>query len=334
MRTNMIARRVLTLIVITISALMQAYAIMACIKPAGLIASGFTGLALLIEKMTALTHVFTLPTQIGMILLNIPVGLLCWRVISRHFVIMSIIQVLLTTLFMTVIPFQPLFNDRIILTIVAGCLYGGGIAVALRAGACTMGTDLISMYVASRKGAPIWGWILIGNIMMYVIFGFMFGWLPACYTACFQYVSTVIIQKYYNRYDKYELTITTRGKNAPVLMEALSGFHHSISIINDENAGMNEATDMLKDDDNQIEPNHTDRTDAITVNDDDSHKILRMVCSSYEIRSIIYAVNTVSKEARITVIKLDDYHGLFYSAPVDEPVIINVSMNDGVSRIG
>lgn len=310
---------------------------MACIKPAGLIASGFTGLALLIEKLTGLTHVFTLPTQIGMILLNIPVGLLCWRVISRHFVIMSIIQVLLTTLFMTVIPFQPLFNDRIMLTIVAGCLYGGGIAVALRAGACTMGTDLISMYVASRKGAPIWGWILIGNIIMYVIFGFIFGWLPACYTACFQYVSTVIIEKYYNRYDKYELTITTRGKDAPVLMEALNGFHHSISIINDENKDMNEETIMFKNDNHKMESNSdgTDANNTITMNDDDdSCKILRMVCSSYEVSRIIYSVNTASSYASISVIKLHDYHGLFYSAPVDEPVIINVSTDDGVSRIG
>ena len=66
-----VVRRLWTLTSVIVSALLQAYTIAAFVRPAGLLSSGFTGLALLIERITGLFGVH-FSTSLGMIALNIP----------------------------------------------------------------------------------------------------------------------------------------------------------------------------------------------------------------------------------------------------------------------
>ena len=108
---NKKARTLVTFLCVLISALSQAYVIQVFIQPANLLSSGFTGVAILIEKITSTYFGFSFSTSLGMIVLNVPVAILCYKNISPRFTLFSLLQVFLASLFLKVCQFQPLFND-------------------------------------------------------------------------------------------------------------------------------------------------------------------------------------------------------------------------------
>ena len=80
---NKKARTLVTFLCVLISALSQAYVIQVFIQPANLLSSGFTGVAILIEKITSTYFGFSFSTSLGMIVLNVPVAILCYKNISH-----------------------------------------------------------------------------------------------------------------------------------------------------------------------------------------------------------------------------------------------------------
>lgn len=156
-----IVRRAITAVAVTISAVLQAFLIQAFIQPADLLPSGLTGVAVLLDRVTSLGGVH-IDISLGMLALNIPVALLCWSGISKRFVIFSMMQVVLSSLFLNVFHFAPFLGDKIMLIIFGGVVSGLGAAIALKSGASTGGTDFIALWVSNHTGKTIWG----------VIFGF------------------------------------------------------------------------------------------------------------------------------------------------------------------
>ena len=140
-----VVRRIITAIAVTFSALLQTFLIQAFVEPASLLPSGFTGVAVLVNQITSLGGVH-ISTSVGMLLLNIPVAALCWGSISKRFVIFSMMQVGLSSLFLNVFNFAPLLGDKMMLVIFGGFISGLSIAIALKAGASTGGTDFVNRY--------------------------------------------------------------------------------------------------------------------------------------------------------------------------------------------
>ena len=125
-----IVRRAITAVAVTISAVLQTFLIQAFIQPADLLPSGLTGVAVLLDRVTSLGGVH-IDISLGMLALNIPVALLCWNGISKRFVIFSMMQVVLSSLFLNVFHFAPFLGDKIMLIIFGGVVSGLGAAIAL-----------------------------------------------------------------------------------------------------------------------------------------------------------------------------------------------------------
>lgn len=159
-----IVRRAITAVAVTISAVLQTFLIQAFIQPADLLPSGLTGVAVLLDRVTTLGGVH-IDISLGMLALNIPVALLCWSGISKRFVIFSMMQVVLSSLFLNVFHFAPFLGDKIMLIIFGGVVSGLGAAIALKSGASTGGTDFIALWVSNHTGKTIWGVILVSTAL-------------------------------------------------------------------------------------------------------------------------------------------------------------------------
>ena len=81
-------RLVITMCAVLLSAFIQAWVIQVFVRPAQIISGGFSGAAMLIERVGSLNGL-TIPMQVTMILLNIPVALMCCRGISVRFTVVS-----------------------------------------------------------------------------------------------------------------------------------------------------------------------------------------------------------------------------------------------------
>ena len=227
---NKKARTLVTLLCVFVAALSQAYVIQVFIQPANLLSSGFTGVAILIEKITSTYFGFSFSTSLGMIVLNVPVAILCYKNVSPRFTLFSLLQVFLASLFLKVCQFQPLFNDILLNITFGGVSYGLMAVLVLRGNASTGGTDFIALYISNKKGKSIWEYVFVFNTLILMIFGSMFGWIHAGYSILFQFISTKTIDSFYHRYERVTLQITTR-KAKEIVDTYIQYYRHGISCV-------------------------------------------------------------------------------------------------------
>ena len=143
---NRIVHLIVSILLMIVSALMQAYIMQVLKDPCTLLAGGFTGISILISRILGLFQI-DFPVSAGIILLNLPAAILCYKELSKRFVYLSCLQFGLVSVFLELFQFDPFFDDRTLNVLFGGLLWGFSIAMALRAGGSTGGTDFIAQYV-------------------------------------------------------------------------------------------------------------------------------------------------------------------------------------------
>ncbi|WP_349672831.1 YitT family protein [Lacrimispora sp.] len=286
LRRDKRVRNIMTALAVIGSAILQTYVIQAFIRPAGLLSGGFTGIAILIDRITSLFG-FNISTSLGMIVLNIPVAWACSKSISRRFTFFSLLQVLLASTFLRVFHFTPIFDDSILNVIYGGVLYGFAIVLALRGNASTGGTDFIALYVSNKTGNSIWTSVFVGNVILLCIFGAIFGWDYAGYSILFQFVSTKVISTFHHRYERVTLQITT-AKGPEMAGKYVEDFRHGISCV-----------------------------DAVGGYSRKKMYLLHTVVSSYEVEDIIALLHEVDDHVIVNMFKTQQFYGRFYRAPME-----------------
>ena len=286
MNAHGLRRYVLTALAVLVSALLQAFAMQTFLDPVQILSSGFTGVAVLLERITSLFGVH-FSTSLGMIALNVPVALFCFRHIGQKFVVFSMLQVFLASFFLRFAHFPPLFDDPLLNICFGGFIYGLAIVVALKGNASTAGTDFIALYVSNRTGKAIWQYVFLFNASLLCIFGWLFGWEYAGYSIMFQFISTKTIDSFYHRYKRVTLQITTPDPEA-VVQEYIKFYRHGISVM--EGYGGYSKKPM---------------------------SLLHTVVSSYEVQDIVAHLKSVDPKVIVNILPTETFIGKFYQKPID-----------------
>lgn len=286
MRKNKNIRILVTFISVTVAAFIQAYTINVFIQPANLLSSGFTGVAILIERITT-SFGFTFSVSLGLVLLNISVAFLCYKSISPKFTFFSLLEVFMASLFLKVIDYPQLFDDILLNIVFGGFAYGISTVIALKGNASSGGTDFIALYVSNRKGKSIWEYVFVFNTIILIIFGALFSWEYAGYSILSQFISTKTIDSFYRRYERVTLQITTT-KAETIIEDYLRNYYHGISCVQ-----------------------------AIGGYSKKPMNLLHTVVSSYEVQDIVDLIRDVDPQVIINVIKTENFIGNFYQPPID-----------------
>ena len=286
-RKNKKIRFLITFVCVIAAAFAQAYVIQVFIRPANLLSSGFTGVAILVEKITSTYFDFSFSTSLGMVLLNVPVAIICYKSISPKFTFFSLLEVFLASFFLKVMTFPLIFDDVLLNITFGGFAYGLATVVALKGNASTGGTDFIALYISNRQGKSIWGYVFLFNTMILGIFGSMFGWEYAGYSILFQFISTKTIDSFYHRYERVTLQITTLHPQE-IIDCYIQNYRHGISKIN-----------------------------AVGGYSQKEMALLHTVVSSYEVQDIVDLLRKVDSHIIVNVLKTENFFGGFYQAPLD-----------------
>lgn len=268
------------------SALLQAFAMSTFLRPVELLPSGFTGIATLLERITALFGI-SFSTSVGMVALNIPVAIFCYRHIGRKFVIFSMIQVFLTSVFLQMAETRPMFDDILLNICFGGFLFGLSVVLALKGNASTGGMDFIALYVSNRVGKSIFQYVFLFNCGLLCVFGALFGWEHAGYSILFQFISTQTIDRFYHRYKRVTLQMTSQYPHE-VVKAYVSFCQHGISVM--EGYGGYSGKKM---------------------------SLLHTVVSAYEVQDIVEHLRQVDPGLIVNVIPTESFFGSFYQKPLD-----------------
>ncbi|MEG0541338.1 MAG: YitT family protein, partial [Angelakisella sp.] len=174
--------------------------------------TGFSGIALILYRL------FGLPIGMSTIVLNIPVAILCYRLLGRGFFIRSVRCMIISSLFMDyVAPLFPVYEgDRMLAAICTGIFAGFGYALVYMRNSSTGGSDFIIMSVKALRPHISLGMIaflsdvgiiLAGGIIFKDVDGIIYGTI-------INYFFAIVVDKvmYGLNSGKMAMIVTTKGE--------------------------------------------------------------------------------------------------------------------------
>lgn len=161
----------------------MALAIQCIFEPIGLVTGGFSGIAIIIRKMTAGIVEGGVPLWLTNLALNVPVFIAALIIKGRKFLGRTVIGTVLLSFWLYVIPQVDLTQgDYMLSAIFGGVITGIGIGFVLLAKATTGGTDMVSALI--QKYVRHYSVVQILQVIdgMVVLAGlYVFGLKPALY---------------------------------------------------------------------------------------------------------------------------------------------------------
>lgn len=230
--------------VVIIGALLNAISMNRFLIPANVYSSGFAGVAQLLSKV--LTEYTPLKVSMGflLLLLNIPVAILGWKKVGKTFTLYSFLSVLLTSLFLEIIPIKELSHDILLNAVFGGVILACGVGFTLKWGASTGGLDIIAMVLSRLKDKPIGTYMFTLNAIIIVTAGYLYGWEKALYTLVALYTSTRVIDAIHTRHEKLTaIIITSNGEELKKGIQAK--LVRGLTTLPAKGAYTNETKDML-----------------------------------------------------------------------------------------
>lgn len=265
-----------------ISALIMAVNIKTLVRAGGLYPGGFNGITLLIQTICERFLNLQIPFTVVSLLLNAIPVIICFRAIGKKFTSTSALIVIVTSVLTDLVPYHPITDDILLISVFGGIINGFAISLCLIGGASAGGTDFIGIYFAEKKNKDVWNFILLGNACVLTIAGVLFGWDKALYSIIFQFASTQMIHMLHTAYKKETLFIVT-DRPDDVYKEIYEVTNHS-------------ATEFA----------------ATGCYSNKQRKMLYSVVSSSEAKVLVSRVQKADPEAFINVIKTDFLEGHFY----------------------
>lgn len=185
--------------------------------------TGISGIALIFY------YLFQVPIGTMTMILNIPIALVCYRILGRTFFIRSLKSIVITSVIMdTIGPLLPMYDgDRLLAAICTGVFAGLGYAIIYMNNSSTGGVDFITMSIRVKKPHISLGKIVFAVDVAVVLFG---GFIlkevdGVIYGILLSYIMSTVVDKLMYGIDagKMTLIVTTKGEEMSVKIEALTG---------------------------------------------------------------------------------------------------------------
>ena len=277
-----VKKHILTILAVTVAALIMAINKNTFVDTAGLYPGGVAGLTILIQRFISDMFHFMPPFTVINLLLNAIPVYIGFRYIGKNFTLYSCLMIILNSLFTDLLPSHIITEDILLISIFGGLIQGASIALCLNAGATSGGTDFISIFLSERRGVDSFSIILLFNALVLCIAGFLFGWDKALYSIIFQYASTAVIRVLYKKFQQSTLFIVTT-KPVAVCNAIYNISQHGATIL--EGKGSYE---------------HCERN------------VVYSVVSAAESKKVIRVIRQADPEAFINEMKTEKISGRFY----------------------
>ena len=177
------------LFLITVGVVILGIGLKAVVIKHEMICGGFSGAGILIYYFTG-----WLTPGIWFLILNIPVFIVGWLMISRRFLFYSLYGALVLPLTIDLIQFTIPINDLMMAAIAGGTIMGAGAGIILRSLGSAGGSDIISIIVNQKYGIRIGTYIFTFNFLIFLL---SFGLLETemiLYSMAMSYIASQVME--------------------------------------------------------------------------------------------------------------------------------------------
>lgn len=211
-------------LIMIMGSLVVAFAFNFFLVPYGILSSGISGIAILIGLVT--------PFDIGLmnLLLNLPLLILGYYKLGKMITINTLICVVSLSVFLYLLPTDPVTDNILLSTIFGGIIGGIGVGIILKSSGTSGGLDIIAIILSRTSNVSV-GLLLTGmNGIIVLISGTAFSWNIALYTLLSIYLTGKMIDTIHTDHIKLTMQIVT-SKGEVIRKELLESIYRGITIM-------------------------------------------------------------------------------------------------------
>ena len=199
--------------------------------PAKLLAGGVAGFAQL------LNYEFGLPVSLMVVLINIPMFLLGWKLVNRKFILYSAVSMAIFTGFIQLFSGLHLeFSSPLTSVMMGGVLTGLGVGLIYRSGASVGGTDIISKILHKYFSVNMATSGLVINAVIVFMSAFIYGIDQAVLTICAMFISSQVNSYVIDGWDHRRAILIVSDKKEELPKALMEKLKRGVTIVDAEGA--------------------------------------------------------------------------------------------------
>ena len=181
-------KNILSLIMITLGALIASFALENFLIPNTILDGGITGISIILSKITPL------PLSSLIIMINIPFLYLGYKNMGKNFLFKAIYSMGIFSLGLTFFSHLEYVTSQMLLaTVYGGILLGAGCGLVIRFCGCLDGTESIAIIISKKYPISVGQIILLINLLIYTLAGLIFGVDRALYSLLTYFITFKVI---------------------------------------------------------------------------------------------------------------------------------------------
>lgn len=193
---------------LTLGSIIGAFALETILIPNTILDGGVTGISIIISKLT------NIPLSILVLILNIPFVYVGYKNMGKGFLMRAVYSMVLFSLSLSYFAYFDTLIDTILLaTVYGGALLGLGVGLVIHAGGCVDGTESVALVISKRTSLSVGQVVLIFNLIIYFVAGFIFGIDRALYSLLTYFITYKVIDLVSEGFEqaKAALIVTEKG---------------------------------------------------------------------------------------------------------------------------
>ena len=164
-------------IILTLGSVVAAFALQQFLIPNTILDGGVTGISIVIYKLTGI------PLSLLVLIINVPFIYIGYKNLGKRFLFRTIYSMLVFSLFLSFFEmFSPFTEEMLLATVFGGAILGVGVGLIIKSGGCNDGTESVAMVISKKTSLSVGQIVLIFNLVIYIIAGFIFGFDRAMYS--------------------------------------------------------------------------------------------------------------------------------------------------------
>ena len=237
-------KTLLPVLIITLGSAVYALGFVWCYAPNGIAFGGITGVAQIVNFLIP-----ALPIGVTVIVLNIPLFVLGWRLIGGRLLVTSLYAMALSSVFIDVLT--PLYDwppmEPLLACIFGGVLLGLSLGLVFQQGATTGGTDLLARLLKLKLAWLPMGKLLMGiDLAVILAVAAVFRALDAAlYGLVALYISTIVMDGVLYGLDTAKVAYIISDRNKEISAAIVKDLDRGVTILHGQGAYTGADKDVL-----------------------------------------------------------------------------------------
>ena len=219
----------LSLILITLGAVMAALALELILIPNSMIDGGMNGVSIILNTL------FGGSLGVIIFIVNLPFLILGYKQLGKKFVFKAGYGMVLFSILLEVFGnYEPLINDTLLATVYGGILLGVGCGIIIKEGGCLDGTEIVAILVNRKKSISVGQVVLCFNVVIYGAAIFVFGAERALYSLLTYFISYKVIDMVSDGLNSAKAAFIITDDGTEIASEILKRLGRTVTVLSGE----------------------------------------------------------------------------------------------------